>query len=346
MHISKDALAHRLTSPGSTPSVEDQQVLQLDPEQLSDSRYQKKRNSPESIRQCAESIRASGLAQYPVVRVVGDRYELIAGHRRRDAFKLLHAEASTDQERTKWARIPCILKLGVSELEAAALNAIENLERNDGTVLEQALSLLEVKKAGAFETNKQVAETTGLNAQKVNRLLRLAEAPDVIQGAVVPGVLVEAENDRKERYKLELTVALAVIPYFRHFEREADAETALERTQRFLQRAAKGRWTRDRVDAEVRKVTGGRTDDAAPDDGGGAPEATESTPAPAPRSRRQLWRDRGQQWVLYPKNILLVAPDELPALRARLLAFVEQIDERLGTPREPTPTASAPANHG
>src|SRR5438034_827730 len=80
---------------------------------------------------------------------------------------------------------------------------VEKLERDDGDPLEQGLSLLEVKKVGGFASNAQVAETTGMSAQRVTRLIRLAESPEVIQLAATPGVMVEVTDRdgtvRKER---------------------------------------------------------------------------------------------------------------------------------------------------
>jgi hypothetical protein len=73
-------------------------------------------------------------------------------------------------------------------VKVAALAAVENLERDDGDVLDQALSLLEVKKAGGFDTNIQVTEATGMAQQRVARLLRLAESPEVLHRAVSQGI--------------------------------------------------------------------------------------------------------------------------------------------------------------
>src|SRR6185436_10717317 len=108
--------------------------------------------------------------------------------------------------------------------------AVENLERDDGDPLEQGLSLLEVKKVGGFANNPQVAEATGMSAQRVTRLIRLAESPEIIQQAVTTGVLVEVidrdNSVRKERRKLELTVALAAFALFKHVERAKGQDVA------------------------------------------------------------------------------------------------------------------------
>src|SRR5687768_6199251 len=157
---------------------DDAQTVLIELDKLKTSRFQKRVVTPERVKQLAETIRNNGLLQPVTARQVGDELELIAGHRRREAFKLLHAEATTDEERAKWARIPCIIRMGLTDVQVAALSAVENLERDDGDPLEQGLSLLEVKKVGSFSTNSQVAEATGMSVQRVTRLIRLAESPD------------------------------------------------------------------------------------------------------------------------------------------------------------------------
>jgi hypothetical protein len=94
-----------------------------------------------------------------------------------------------------------------------------------------------------------------MGLQKVTRFLRLAESPELFQKAVAPGVLVEiAEQDgivRNQHVKLEVSLVLAVLPYLRHQENVLGRPVALARTERLLQRIAKGGWPRSRVKAEL-----------------------------------------------------------------------------------------------
>jgi ParB/RepB/Spo0J family partition protein len=315
---------------------EDAQAVLVELDKVSTGRYQKRVITPDRVRQLAETIRQNGLLQPVTARQVGDGIELIAGHRRRDAFKLLRDEAKTDEERTKWSRIPCIIRLGLSEVQAAALAAVENLERDDGDPLEQGLSLLEVKKAGGFTNNAQVATATGMNVQRITRLLRLAESPPVIQTAVTPGMLVEVVdkdgNTKKQRRKLDLTVALAAYSYFHHHEKESGEEVARERTEKLLLRAAKGEWTRTRLEGEIKRITAARTEadpagatePSEADSEDGAPEE-----APSSSARRLLFRDRGAQWILYPQNIERASAEDLRGLLERLSAFVATVQQQL-----------------
>ena len=309
-------------------------------------RYQKRAVSSERVRQLAETIKQNGLLQNVTARpVAGDTdhdYELIAGHRRTEAFRRLHQDATTPEERDRWSRIPCTLKLGLSEVQVAALAAIENLERDDGDPVEQSLSILEVKKAGGFTTNAQVAEATGMGLQKVTRLLRLAEAPELFQKAVAPGVLVEvAEQDgvvRNQHVKLEVSLALAVLPYLRHQENILGRPVALARTERLLQRIAKGNWPRTRVEAEVKKLLAGNREDGSPVEPTKPVDAEEPMPVEAPGAvghRRQLFRDKGMQFVIYPRNAATASPDERRTLLTHLKKLIAEL-----TLEEPPPTES------
>ena len=318
---------------------EDAQTVLVELDKLTTSRFQKRVVTPERVKQLAETIRNNGLLQPVTARQVGEDLELIAGHRRREAFRLLLGEAATAEEKAKWARIPCIIRMGLTDVQAAALAAVENLERDDGDPLEQGLSLLEVKKVGGFTTNAQVAEATGMSAQRVARLIRLAESPDIIQQAVTPGLLVELTDRegevRKERRKMELTVALVAFGYYRHHERADDADSARERTEKLLVRALRGGWTRAKLEAEVKRLTrngaGTEVDPHEPEPGA-EPDSTDAAPDEARASeapKRLLFRDKGVLWTLYRNNLARAEPDELRQLLERLRAFTSETEALL-----------------
>jgi ParB/RepB/Spo0J family partition protein len=313
---------------------EDAQTVLVELEKLKTSRFQKRVVTPERVKQLAETIRNNGLLQPVTARQVGDELELIAGHRRREAFRLLHSEAASDEERAKWSRIPCIIRMGLTDVQAAALSAVENLERDDGDPLEQGLSLLEVKKVGGFTTNAQVAEATGMSAQRVARLIRLAESPDIIQQAVTPGLLVELTDGegvvRKERRTMELTVALAAFGYYRHHERAEDAESAKERTEKLLLRALKGGWTRAKLESEVKRLTrvGEHAELHEPGDEPGPTDPdNEQREDEAPK--RLLFRDKGVLFTVYRRNLSRAELTDLHALMVRLRAVVSEVEAQI-----------------
>jgi hypothetical protein len=175
----------------------------------------------------------------------------------------------------------------------------------------------------------------------VTRLIRLAESPEVIQQAVTSGLMVEVTDRegtvRKERRKLELTAALAAFALFKHVERTKNQDVARHRTEKLLARAATGGWTRAQIEAEVKRLTGGRFGTAPLEDGDHEPtDPGASEPAPqSEATKRLLYRDRGIQWVLYTSNIARAEPDELRGLLERLRGFVSEVEARLEASNHP-----------
>lgn len=320
-------------------SVDDGQVVHLDLAVLQPSRYQARRITPERVRQLVETIKQQGLLQPVTARPVGEnKYELIAGHRRHQAFSVLLAEATSDEERKRWSTIPCVIKLHLTEVQAAALTAVENLERDDGDPLEQGRSLLNVKTAGNFATNQEVANATGLSSPTVSRLIRLAEAPEVIQTAVSPGVFVEVADGKggtkKAHHRVDLTLALEALRLYRFHEKAAGAKVATDKTARLLERVVRGNWTRARLGSELARLMDSKPGDAASDEGGQATaEGDETTEREStevlPRTLRQAFRDKGSFFAVYPKNIDTAEAEELRRLQEKLAQFQEQTSRRL-----------------
>jgi ParB family transcriptional regulator, chromosome partitioning protein len=132
------------------------EVLDLPLDSLQDSPFQVKRYDDARVRDLAETIRKAGLLQPATVRRVGGLYQLIAGHGRRAAVRYLRDKvATTESEKARWATLRCIVLENVDDARAAALTAIENLQRDDGTELEQALMVVRPGRpagAAALET--------------------------------------------------------------------------------------------------------------------------------------------------------------------------------------------------
>ncbi len=85
----------------------------------------------QSVVELADSIKAIGL-QFPVVvQPWGEKYRLVAGHRRYKACAMF----------LKWDRIPATIRTDLDEHQARLLNFTENLERKDLNMLEEALAI-------------------------------------------------------------------------------------------------------------------------------------------------------------------------------------------------------------
>lgn len=80
----------------------------------------------EGIEELARSIEAHGLLNPITVRVKGDSYEVVAGHRRLLALRRIGA-----------VHAPCVVVAG-EEVDAAVIGAHENLVRKDMSVSEEA----------------------------------------------------------------------------------------------------------------------------------------------------------------------------------------------------------------
>jgi len=116
----------------------------------------------ESIQDLVASIKEQGVLQPIIVRKIGsDQYELIAGERRyRSAY-----EANLNE-------IPCVIK-DVSEKDAFAIALIENIQREQLSLLEESDALLRLKEEH-FLSVDDVSKMIGKPRTTVANLIRVA----------------------------------------------------------------------------------------------------------------------------------------------------------------------------
>ena len=124
----------------------------------------RKNFDPLELERLAESINMSGIIQPLLVREVkGGQYELIAGERRLRAAKIVGLK-----------RVPCIVK-STDNLRAAYITIIENLQRKDLSVFEEASGisrLITVYGLSQYEVAQQLGIAQSTLSNKL-RLLRL-----------------------------------------------------------------------------------------------------------------------------------------------------------------------------
>jgi len=125
----------------------------------------------EKVRELAENIREQGLLQSPLVRKVGNEYEIIAGDRRILAIKKLG-----------WTEVECVV-CQMTDAQTAEARASENLAREDLTVIEEARIYARLLKTHGY-TIKQIAEKMGKSAGVVKRRLDLLKMPQCLQDAM------------------------------------------------------------------------------------------------------------------------------------------------------------------
>jgi len=122
-----------------------------------------------NIDELANSIGEKGILEPILVRAKEGKFEIIAGERRFRAAKLAGL-----------VEIPCI-EFEIPDNEALELSIIENIQRKDLNVYEQAYSLKSLSDIYGY-THEEIAEKLGKSRVTISELLRITDLPpDIIQ---------------------------------------------------------------------------------------------------------------------------------------------------------------------
>jgi ParB/RepB/Spo0J family partition protein len=156
----------------------------------------------EYVRELGESIREQGLLQAVLVRPVGDRFELIWGHMRYLAHKMI-SKADIKAEVRE-----------LSDEEAVVLRATENLQRKDLTVMETARCFGMFREKLHYSIEK-IAHQMGKNRITIRRYLELLEVPVEFHAALDSGelgmgvaeILMAIDNVELRRYYLQNAIS-------------------------------------------------------------------------------------------------------------------------------------------
>lgn len=269
------------------------------------------------------SIRNHGLLQpITVRRIQGGRYQVIAGHRRLEAFRRLFAETeSTEKEaRERFAAISAHEKFDVTDEEMALFALVENLQRDDLSPLDAALGLSRFQDSRQLST-EALCKRTGLETDRVKRLLRLSRAPKVVQDACHQGLLIDQVDERgaakllpsgkpkHERHRLDLMAALEFSKLHAQVAKSSPKK-ADDRTARAIQRALSERWSFRRVQSFCREALASTADSAG--------NGVRSEPTlPLFTDGAELRIRRGQ--------LLTAAPEERTSLLAVLKELVAEL---------------------
>ena len=152
----------------------------------------------EKIRELAESIREQGLLQPILVRPRNGNFEIIAGHRRYLASKLIDLKV-----------IKAVVK-DLDDTETTIIRATENLQREDLTVMEEA-RVYGTLRDKLKMTIEGIARKMGKHSSTVRRYLNLLDLPDEFQRALNAGllsvgvveVLQNIDNSDLQKYYLD-----------------------------------------------------------------------------------------------------------------------------------------------
>lgn len=145
------------------------QLQQLSIGQIQPGKYQPRRIfNQEELDELANSIRHNGVIQPVVVRKISvDKYELIAGERRWRASKLAGLN-----------EIPAVIR-EFSDQEALAVSLIENIQRQDLNIVEEAQGYRRLIDEFAL-THEALAQVTGKSRSNVSNTLRLLNLTDFV----------------------------------------------------------------------------------------------------------------------------------------------------------------------
>ncbi len=202
--------------PETDSPTESDELRNLDVDRIQPGKYQPRQTMDEDrLQELAASIRAQGLIQPIIVRLVGaGRFEIIAGERRWRAAQIAGLK-----------QVPALVR-EAGDQSVVAMALIENIQREELSPLEEAQALQRL--IGEFKlTHQQVAEAIGRSRATVSNLLRLQELPAQIKKLL-------------EEHKLEMGHARALLTL--------DPKLALS----LALRAAEQEWTVRQLEAAVR----------------------------------------------------------------------------------------------
>lgn len=156
------------------------EVVQLPVTDIEPNRYQPRSIfNEEKINELAQTIHTHGMIQPIVVREIEDnRYEIIAGERRWRAVQSL-----------EWEHIPAIIR-EMTETETASVALIENLQREELTVIEEATAYAKLIEMHEL-TQEALAQRLGKNQSTIANKLRLLKLPDKVKDALLSKKITE-----------------------------------------------------------------------------------------------------------------------------------------------------------
>ena len=142
-------------------------------EELRPNRYQPRKNFNDSTqKQLVASIKSTGIIQPIVVRKIDNGYEIIAGERRWRA-----AQASGLKD------VPIVIR-EATEMQAAEMSLIENIQREELNPLEEAdayVTLIETFKL----SQEEISSRAGKDRSTIANTIRLLKLPANVKTALV-----------------------------------------------------------------------------------------------------------------------------------------------------------------
>jgi len=138
------------------------------------------------LSELTESIREKGIIEPVIVRPKEGHYEIVAGERR---YRAAQQAGMTE--------IPCI-EHDIPDNEALELSIVENIQRKDLNVFEQAQSIMSLAEIYGY-SHEEIAKKIGKSRVTVSELIRITDLPDeIMQKCIEMGI-------NSKTFLLELT---------------------------------------------------------------------------------------------------------------------------------------------
>jgi ParB/RepB/Spo0J family partition protein len=266
------------------------------------------------------------------------RYQLIAGHRRTEAFRRLRDRATTDSERLQWAQLLATIKTAVTDRQMRIWGVVENVEREDTSPVEQGAALADLQEKEGL-TVEELIQETGMEANRVKRLLRIAKAPEVIRDGCTKGLMVQLYDEngaplttpkgraKQEHRHLDLIGALEFAALHSHFLKDGNSpKKASERLEKLIDQALTDGWSFRRIQERCKELKAPRAPKPTTDTAGGTDGAGEGTsPATSHDApERALFKTDERQLIIYKSRLSESAPSQRAALRAALESLITE----------------------
>lgn len=219
-----------------TEEVTGNRVMMVGVEKIDRNPEQPRQDFAEAeLQDLAQSIREHGILQPLLVTKSGDRYTLIAGERRLRAAK-----------RADLKEVPCLVHVPVTDREQLELAIIENVQREDLSVLEQAIAYKKLHEEFNM-THGEIAQAVGKERPSITNIIRILDLPDEMQKALKEGKMnfgqartllaVTEPEKQKEAFQKILEGKLST-KAFERFQQKTNVQAHQRVTQKDPQLAA------------------------------------------------------------------------------------------------------------
>ena len=153
-------------------------IYEISIDQIDDNPAQPRQNIDSgALSELAQSVRTHGILQPILLKQVGQRYQLVAGHRRTAAAKLAGL-----------LTVPAIIRTDTTPEQQIEWALIENIQRQDLNAIERAKAYSAYIQRFSM-THSQAAERLGEDRTTITNFLRLLDLPGDIQDLLISGAL-------------------------------------------------------------------------------------------------------------------------------------------------------------